>query len=196
LRINKHLCKKDDQFFSREGNMKIYDVVIIGAGPAGMTAAIYAVRASMSVLILDRLAPGGQMVNTNEIENYTGVGKINGAELSMQMYEHTQALGAEFDYKTVIDIKDEGEKKILLCEEDNSAIEARTVIIATGTIPRRLDIPGEDNFAGSGISWCAICDGAQYRSKDVVVVGGGQLCRGGVCLPRRNHHIAHHSHHV
>lgn len=138
-----------------------------------MTAAIYAVRANMSVLILDKLAPGGQMVNTNEIENYTGTGKINGAELSMQMYEHTQELGVEFDYKTVLDLRDEGEKKIITCEEDDTVLEARTVILATGTIPRKLGIPGEDNFAGSGISWCAICDGAQYRDKDVVVIGGG-----------------------
>ncbi len=153
--------------------MKKYDVVIVGAGPAGMTASIYAIRANMSVLMLDKLAPGGQMVNTNEIENYTGTGKINGAELSMQMYEHTQELGVEFDYKTVLDIKDNGETKTIRCEEDDTTIEARTVILATGTIPRRLGIPGEDAFAGTGISWCAICDGAQYRDKNVVVIGGG-----------------------
>lgn len=153
--------------------MKIYDVLIIGAGPAGMTAAIYAIRANMSVLMLDQLSPGGQMVNTNEIENYTGTGKINGAELSMQMFEHTQDLGVEFDYKTVVDIIDNGVTKSVICEEENSRFETRTIILATGTIPRRLDVPGEDNFAGSGISWCAICDGAQYRNKDVVVIGGG-----------------------
>lgn len=153
--------------------MKTYDVLIIGAGPAGMTAAIYAIRANMSVLMLDKLSPGGQMVNTNEIENYTGTGKVNGAELSMQMFEHTQELGVEFDYKTVVEIFDNGDTKTVVCEEDDTKIETRTVIIASGTIPRRLDVPGEDNFAGTGISWCAICDGAQYRDKDVVVIGGG-----------------------
>jgi thioredoxin reductase (NADPH) len=153
--------------------MDRFDIVIVGAGPAGMTAAIYAVRANMSVLIIDRLAPGGQMINTNEIENYTGVGKINGAELSMKMFEHTQALGAQFDYKTINNIRDDGEVKILYGDEDDTPIQARAVIIATGTVPRTLNIPGEDAFSGSNISWCAICDGAQYRGKDVVVIGGG-----------------------
>lgn len=153
--------------------MKTYDVIIIGAGPAGMTASIYAIRANMSVLILDKLSPGGQMVNTNEIENYTGTGKINGAELSMQMFEHTQELGVEFDYKTVLEIKDNGQSKTVICEEDGTVYETRTVIIATGTVPRRLGVSGEEQFAADGISWCAICDGAQYRDKNVVVIGGG-----------------------
>jgi thioredoxin reductase (NADPH) len=153
--------------------MTPYDIVIIGAGPAGLTAAIYAIRANMSVLIVDQLAPGGQMVNTNEIENYTGTGRINGAELSMKMYEHTQELGVPFDYKTITGITDNGTTKILTCEEDDTKIVTHAVIIATGTIPRKLGITGEDRFAGAGISWCAICDGAQYRDKDVVVIGGG-----------------------
>lgn len=153
--------------------MTTYDVVIIGAGPAGLTAAIYAIRANMSVLLLDRLAPGGQMINTNEIENYTGTGKINGAELSMKMFEHTQELGIEFDYKTIIKIENNAQTKTLYCEEENTTITTRTVIIATGTTPRTLNIPGEEEYSGTGISWCAICDGAQYRDKNVVVIGGG-----------------------
>lgn len=153
--------------------MKTYDVVIIGAGPAGMTASIYAIRANMSVLVLDRLAPGGQMINTNEIENYTGTGKINGAELSMKMFEHTQDLGVEFDYKTIVKIEVNGQTKTLYCEEDDAPITARTIIIATGTTPRTLGVPGEEKYSGTGISWCAICDGAQYRDKNVVVIGGG-----------------------
>ena len=157
----------------KEETMTQYDVVIIGAGPAGMTAAIYAIRANMSVLMLDRMAPGGQMINTNEIENYPCAGKINGAELSIQMFEHTQALGVAFDYNTVSSITDDGKIKTLVCEEDDRKILAHAVIIATGTVPRRLGVEGEDRFAGSGISWCAICDGAQYRGKDVVVIGGG-----------------------
>lgn len=150
-----------------------YDVIIIGAGPAGMTAAIYAIRANMNVLLLDRLSPGGQMINTNEIENYTGAGKLSGAELSIKMFEHTQELGVEFDYKTVLRVADQGEFKLVSCEEDAAVYKARAVILATGTVPRRLGVPGEDRWAGAGISWCAICDGAQYRGKDVVVIGGG-----------------------
>jgi thioredoxin reductase (NADPH) len=151
----------------------IYDVVIVGAGPAGMTAAIYAVRANLKTLLLDRLAPGGQMVNTNEIENYTGMGKLSGAELAIKMFEHTQELGVKFDYRTVKKIGLEGDLKVVACEEDEMLYKARAVILATGTVPRRLGVPGEDRFAGSGISWCAICDGAQYRGKSVVVIGGG-----------------------
>ncbi|MDY0390331.1 NAD(P)/FAD-dependent oxidoreductase [Desulfobulbus oligotrophicus] len=151
----------------------IYDIVIVGAGPAGMTAAIYAVRANMKVLLLDRLSPGGQMVNTNEIENYTGAGKLSGADLAIKMFEHTQELGVEFDYKTVIDISNSDSLKTITCEEDDAVYQARAVILATGTVPRRLGVPGEEEWAANGISWCAICDGAQYRDKEVVVIGGG-----------------------
>lgn len=153
--------------------MAQYDVIIIGAGPAGMTAAIYAARADMKVLMLDKLAPGGQIINTNEIQNYTGAGTINGAELAYKMFEHTQELNIEFDYRTVKAVKDNGNEKVVYCEEENKEFTGHSIILATGTRPRCLDIPGEDKFRGNGISWCAICDGAQYRDKDVVVIGGG-----------------------
>ncbi len=153
--------------------MSQYDVIIVGAGPAGMTAAIYAVRANLKTLMLDQLAPGGQIINTNEIENYPGVGAINGAELAIKMFEQTQELGAEFDYKTVTAIEDKGAIKLVKCLEDDTVYETKAVILASGTRPRRLGIPGEEEFAGSGLSWCAICDGAQYKGKDVVVIGGG-----------------------
>ena len=154
--------------------MAQYDVIIVGAGPAGMTAAIYAARADMNVLLLAKLAPGGQIINTNEIQNYPGVGTINGAELAYQMFEHTQQFeNIAFDYGTVKEILDEGKVKKVLCEEDDKEFTAKAIILATGTRPRCLDIPGEDKFRGNGISWCAICDGAQYRDKDVVVIGGG-----------------------
>jgi thioredoxin reductase (NADPH) len=113
------------------------------------------------------------MVNTNEVENYTGAGKLSGAELAIKMFEHTQELGVEFDYKTVIDISNVGPLKTITCEEDNTIYKARAVILATGTVPRRLNVPGEADWAANGISWCAICDGAQYRDKEVVVIGGG-----------------------
>ncbi len=151
----------------------MYDVIIIGAGPAGMTAAIYAIRANMKVLLLDKLSPGGQIINTNEIENYPGMGQLSGAELAIKMFEHTHELGVEFDYKTVTRVENLGTTKKVFCEEDEAVYEASSVIIATGTRPRCLNVPGEEEFTGNGVSWCAICDGAQYRGKDVVVIGGG-----------------------
>lgn len=150
----------------------LYDVAIIGSGPAGMTAAIYAARANLKVLLLDKLAPGGQIVNTFEIQNYTGMGTINGAELAIKMYEHTQELAVNFDYGTVTAIQLEESVKHLICEEGHT-FKAKTVIIATGTKPRMLGVPGELNFAGSSISWCAICDGPRYRNKKVIIIGGG-----------------------
>lgn len=153
--------------------MANYDVIIVGAGPAGMTAAIYAKRAGVNVLMLEKLAPGGQIINTNEIQNYTGVGTINGAELAFQMFGHTQELEIEMDYATVKEIREEGDLKKVICEEDGKEFTAKAVIISTGTKPRCLNIPGEEAYKGKDISWCAICDGPQYKGKDVVVIGGG-----------------------
>lgn len=154
--------------------MAFYDLVIIGSGPAGMTAAIYGARANMKVLLLDKLAPGGQIVNTNEIQNYTGTGTINGAELAMNMFMHTQELNVEFDYCTVNKVEDNGDVKVIHIDEDpDRLIETKTVIIATGNKPRRLNVENEEKFIGNGISFCAICDGAYYAGKDVVVCGGG-----------------------
>ena len=151
----------------------MYDIIIVGAGPAGMTAAIYAVRANMNVLLLDKLSPGGAIINTNEVENYPGTGKLSGADLAIKMFEHTQDLGVVFDFRTVLDITEKDGIKTVHCEEDDATFTAKAVILATGTVPRRLNVPGEEQWAANGISWCAICDGAQYRGKDVVVIGGG-----------------------
>ena len=153
--------------------MAQYDLIIVGSGPAGMTAAIYGARADLSVLMLDKLAPGGNIINTNEIQNYPGVGFINGAELAIQMFDHTQQLGITFDYRTVVDIREENGEKVVVCQEDDMVYTGKTVIIATGTQSNKLHCEGEENFTGNGISWCAICDGAAYRDKDVVVIGGG-----------------------
>ncbi len=151
---------------------KIYDVAIIGAGPAGMTAAIYAARASLSVVMIERGAPGGQMVNTFEIENYTGFEKISGPELSMKMFEHAQSAGAEYSYGNVENISvDETGVKVIDCGDHQ--VKAQTVIVATGTKHRLLNVPGESELSGRGISWCAVCDGAFFRGKKVVVIGGG-----------------------
>lgn len=152
--------------------MADYDVAIIGAGPAGMTAAVYAARANLRVLMIDMLAPGGQIVNTFEVQNYPGMGTINGADLAIKMFEHTQELNVAFDYGTVTEIKEADGSKQLICAEGHT-FEAKAVIIATGTKPRMLGIPGETEFAGTSISWCAICDGPHYRDKKVIVIGGG-----------------------
>ena len=154
--------------------MADYDLVIIGSGPAGMTAAIYAVRADLSVLMLDRLAPGGKIINTNEIQNYPGVGTVSGAELAIQMFQHTQELSVPFDYKTVKEVRvEEDGTKTVLCEEEDAVYTARAVLLCTGTNSRTLGAPGEDQYIGNGISFCAICDGAACKGKDVVVLGGG-----------------------
>ena len=151
---------------------KKYDVVIVGAGPAGMTAAVYSARAGLSVGLIEAGAPGGQMVNTLEIENYPGFEKITGPELSMKMFDHAKAAGAIYEYGDV--------QKIIPQEDGTHLIDcgmnqfsARSVIVATGTKHRKLEIPGEEELAGRGISWCAVCDGAFFKDEEVVVIGGG-----------------------
>jgi thioredoxin reductase (NADPH) len=150
---------------------QLYDMIIIGAGPAGMTAGVYGARAGLKVLMLEKGAPGGQMINTYEIENYTGFEHIGGPELSMKMFEHTQKFGVEYAYGDVTEVKEEGNEKRVVTTTDE--FRGKTVIIATGTITRKLGAPGEEQLSGRGISWCAICDGAFYRGKHVIVVGGG-----------------------
>ena len=148
----------------------LYDVIVIGAGPAGMNAAIYANRAGLKVLMLEKGAPGGQMVNTAEVENYIGFSKLSGADLSLKMFNHTQELGVEYGYGDVTGILDGETKKVIT---EDSEYEGKTIIIATGTSPRPLGAVNEDRFAGNGISWCAICDGPLFKGKEVIVIGGG-----------------------
>ncbi|MGI6360300.1 MAG: NAD(P)/FAD-dependent oxidoreductase [Acholeplasmatales bacterium] len=148
----------------------MYDVIIIGAGPAGITAGIYAKRANLNVVIIEKNAPGGQMINTGEIENYPGYAKIGGADLSMEMFNHSLSLGLDYMFGEVTNIKDGHIKEVAL---DNQVLKTKTIIIATGAVPRRLGIENEEKLAGRGISWCAICDGPFYKGKDVIIVGGG-----------------------
>ncbi len=148
-----------------------FDVIIIGAGPAGMTAAIYASRSGLSVGMLESSAPGGKMVKTFEIANYPSYLEINGADLSYKMYEQTQNLGVTYLYGDVIEVED-GELKVVKCS-DGSEYKGKTVIIATGTKERLLDIPGEIKYTSRGVSYCAVCDGAFFKNKKVVVIGGG-----------------------
>jgi thioredoxin reductase (NADPH) len=152
-----------------EENM--YDVIIIGAGPAGMTAALYASRSNLSVLMIERGAPGGQMNNTAEVENYPGFDSIMGPELAYKMYENVEKFGTENAYGIVMDIKDQGAYKEVICEDQT--YQGKTVIIATGCEHRKLGVKGEEAFAGRGVSYCAVCDGAFFRNKKLLVIGGG-----------------------
>ena len=150
---------------------KIYDVVIIGAGPAGMTAAVYTSRANLSTLMLERGVPGGQMANTEDVENFPGFDHILGPDLSTKMFDHSRKFGAEYAYGDVKSIEDgHPYKKVVL---GNKEILAKSVILATGTKYRHLGIPGEERLSGRGVSWCAICDGAFFKGKELVVIGGG-----------------------
>jgi thioredoxin reductase (NADPH) len=148
-----------------------FDAVVIGSGPAGITAAIYLKRANLSAVMIDSNAPGGQLNRISMIENYPGFTKIAGSDLAYNMFMQTQDLGIPYKYGKVIDIIDEQDYKIV--KTDKEEITCKAVIIATGRKPRELGLPNEKGLIGRGISWCAICDGALFKGKDVVIVGGG-----------------------
>lgn len=148
----------------------MYDIIIVGAGPAGLTAAVYARRAGKSVLVLEKDTFGGQVTFSPKLENYPGFQEISGNELAQRMLEQAMALGAEIDMDTVTEVLD-GEVKTVVGEAGR--YEARSVIIAAGARHRRLDLPGEEELIGNGISFCAVCDGAFYKDQHVAVIGGG-----------------------
>ena len=150
----------------------IYDIAIIGAGPAGLAAAIYGQRAGLKTITFEANVHGGQIINTPEVENYPALGKVSGVEYAMNIYEQAVGFGAEIEYKAVVDVNLEGEVKTLKCN-DGSEYQAKTVIIATGVVRRKLEIPGEDRFLGAGVSYCATCDGLFFKDKVATVVGGG-----------------------
>lgn len=147
------------------------DVIIIGSGPGGMTAALYASRSDLSVLVIERGAPGGQLMNTADVENYPGVGLVTGPDLAMSMYENSSNFGAEHAYGNVISIEDYGAVKKVIC--DDATYEAKAVIIASGSDHRKIGIPGEEEYSGRGVSYCAVCDGAFFKDRHLVVIGGG-----------------------
>lgn len=151
---------------------KKYDVIVIGAGPGGMTAALYASRANLSVLMLDRGVYGGQMNNTAEVENYPGFKSILGPDLAKEMYDSSTQFGAEYAYGTVTGVTVQADGTKLVTTEDDT-FETKALIIATGSEHRKLGVPGEEEYGGRGVSYCAVCDGAFFRNKDVAVVGGG-----------------------
>ena len=149
----------------------MYDTMIIGAGPAGMTAALYAARSNLKVALLERGIYGGQMNNTAEIENYPGYARISGPELAENMFEPLENLGVEHLFGQVEKIEDHGNYKKIITED--GAFETKTVILASGANHRHLGVPGEEEYNSRGVSYCAVCDGAFFRDEDLLVVGGG-----------------------
>lgn len=148
-----------------------FDVIIVGSGVAGMTAAIYLKRANISCCIIEKCMPGGQIMKTSTIENYPGLLKITGPDLAMNMVEQLKTLDVPYIYDEVIDIKDKKDYKIV--KTNQKELSCKGVILALGRTPRKLNVPGEDILEGRGISWCAICDGPLYKNLDVLVIGGG-----------------------
>lgn len=147
------------------------DVVVIGAGPAGMTAALYASRANLKTIMLEKGAPGGEMINTADVENYPGYSLISGPELSAKMYEGAMRFGAEHVYGDVQKLEVKDDLKYITTSDKQYV--APVVIVATGSHHRRLGVPGEDKLTGQGVSYCAVCDGFFFRDRHLVVVGGG-----------------------
>jgi len=148
------------------------DLVIIGSGPGGMSAAIYAIRSGMDFIILEKGAPGGQILNTSDVENYPGfIEPVAGFELADKMHDQCKRLGAEFKNSEALGIKKEN--GVFKIETSDGILESKTVIAVTGSSNRKLSVPGEAEFTGRGVSYCATCDGAFYRGKTVAAVGGG-----------------------
>ena len=149
----------------------IYDLIIIGLGPAGISAAIYAKRAGIKILGLESEAPGGLLNKINAVDNYPGYKHVMGPDLAFQMYEQINDLGVEYKIKKVTNIEVNGDIKRVYCNEE--VFEAKNIIIATGRKAKKLGLKNENKFVGKGVSYCATCDGALYKGKDVAVVGGG-----------------------
>ena len=149
----------------------MFDIIVVGAGPAGMTAAIYARRAGKSVLVLEAVSCGGQILNTPDIENYPVEAHISGFDFSTKVYEQAKGLGAEFAFEKAVEIRDEDGAKAVVTPKHT--YRAKAVILATGSVNRKLGLEDEARLVGRGISYCATCDGNFYRGKVVAVVGGG-----------------------
>lgn len=147
------------------------DLIIVGAGPAGLSACLYASRAGLDVLILDMAAPGGKLNVTAQIENYPGVKPSPGPEIAYQMYESALSFGAKMDYQEVLEIKDCGDFKEVVTVKET--YQTKYVLIATGTKERQMHLPKENELVGRGISYCAVCDGPFFKGEDVAVIGGG-----------------------
>ncbi len=153
----------------------MYDLIIIGSGPAGLSAAVYGMRAGLKLLVLEKNPmSGGQVLNTYEVDNYLGMPGINGFDMGMKFKEHAQTMGAEFKKATVTAMSERGGIRIVETA-DGSVYESKTLILAMGAEYTLLNVPGEKEFKGKGVSYCATCDGAFFKGRDVAVVGGGDV---------------------
>ena len=173
----------------------MYDILLVGGGPAGLTAAIYAARAGKHVAVLERGSTGGQIISAPLVENYPGIPSVSGAELAQQMTEQAKMLGAEFLFAEATGLSKTQDGFLVSCAD--GALEAKTVVLATGASHRKLGLSQEDTLTGCGVSYCAVCDGAFYEGLDVAVVGGGETavqdalllantCRSVTLIYRRN----------
>jgi len=151
---------------------EIYDLVIVGGGPGGLSAGIYAMRAALKTVLIEKGLPGGQVNLSDEVENYPGFIRTSGAELSMKFAEHARSYGLEERNEEVTAIEP-GLKFHTVRTGNGQSVRTHAVILSTGGTPRKLDIPGEDEYYGKGVSYCAVCDGFFFRGKEVIVVGGG-----------------------
>ena len=152
--------------------VKEYDILIIGAGPAGLAAGLYASRGNMKTIILEKLIPGGQLNNTAEVENYPGMDHVTGPDIAQAMEEQTKRFGCEIiNNCNITKVNLTGKDKIV--ESDKGTFSSKVVIIATGSEYRKLQVPGEKEYNAKGVSYCAVCDGAFFKEKELVVVGGG-----------------------
>ena len=151
----------------------MYDIIIIGAGPAGLTASIYAKRSNKSVLVFEASNPGGEIINTSKIDNYPALPHVSGYDFAMNLYNQTKEMGVEFKFERVTNINNYEDYKEVTTSKDT--YKCKTIIIATGNDNRLLGLDGEKRLTGKGVSYCATCDGAFFKGKDVCVVGGGNI---------------------
>src|SRR5438309_3804494 len=156
-----------------DSNTTEWDVVIVGAGPAGMAAALYTGRAKLKTLLLDRAGMGGgQLMNTELIEDYPAIKSITGSDMAQAFEEQISEFGVEITYGEVVGVAARGNRRVVKIEDGEEYV-TKTVIVSTGGMPRKLGVPGEADFAGRGVSYCAICDGAFFKNQVLAVVGGG-----------------------
>jgi len=151
---------------------KNYEIVIVGGGPGGLTAGLYGARANRKTVLIEKYMPGGQIANTHEIEDYPGMDLISGPDLSMKMTEHAKRFGLEIVSDEVTEVYTDGDDRIVTCASGDT-YRAKAVIISTGGSPNKLNVPGEQEFGGRGVSYCAICDGAFFKNEIIAVAGGG-----------------------